>query len=193
MFESLAADAALAIDSARLYRETRDKAKIEHEMALARTIQVAMLREPPQAGFAEIHALSQPARSVGGDLYFAVRPDGAVVTAVGDVSGKGVAAALIMAMAQGLLALVTDLGLPFGEMVSALDRNLATFNPGNRFLTLGVGPAPRRSPRGGERWPLPHRRRPSRRSDGDYRPDRTGDRPAAGSTVGTDRPHARAG
>ena len=139
VFESLAADAALAIDSARLYRETRDKAKIEHEMALARTIQAAMLREPPQVGFAEIHALSQPARSVGGDLYFAgVRPDGAVVTAVGDVSGKGVAAALIMAMAQGLLALVTDLGLPFDEMVSALDRNLATFNPGNRFLTLGA-------------------------------------------------------
>jgi serine phosphatase RsbU (regulator of sigma subunit) len=139
VFESLAADAALAIDSARLYRETREKAKIEHEMALARTIQAAMLREPPQVGFAEIHAFSQPARSVGGDLYFAgVRPDGAVVTAVGDVSGKGVAAALIMAMAQGLLALVTDLGLPFGELVSALDRNLATFNPGNRFLTLGA-------------------------------------------------------
>ncbi len=139
VFESLAADAALAIDSARLYRETREKAKIEHEMALARTIQAAMLREPPEVAFAEIHAFSQPARIVGGDLYFAgVRPDGAVLAAVGDVSGKGVAAALIMAMVQGLLALVADLGFPFGETASALDRNLRTFNPGNRFLTLGA-------------------------------------------------------
>jgi len=140
VFESLAADAALAIDSARMYRETREKAKIEHEMVLARTIQAAMLREPPEVAFAKIFAHSQPARSVGGDLYFAaVRPGDALVTAVGDVSGKGVAAALIMAMVQGLLALVTDLGFPFGEILSALDRNLRTYNPGNRFLTLAAG------------------------------------------------------
>ena len=95
VLESLAADAAVAVDSARLYRETREKAKIDHEMALARTIQAALLRPPPQVPFADVFAFSQSARFVGGDLYHAaVREDGALAVALGDVSGKGVPAAL---------------------------------------------------------------------------------------------------
>ncbi|MEW6338135.1 MAG: SpoIIE family protein phosphatase [Acidobacteriota bacterium] len=140
VFESLASDAALAIDSARLYREMRAKAKIEHEMALARTIQAALLRPPQPSRFARLFAYSQPARAVGGDLYFtAERSDGAVAFAVGDVSGKGVAAALIMAMVQGQLGLLHELGEESPELMAVLDRGLARFNPGNRFLTLATG------------------------------------------------------
>ncbi len=140
VFESLASDAAQAIDSARLYRDTREKAKIEHEMTLARTIQSALLREPPRVGFAEFFAYSQPARSVGGDLYFSsVRADDAVALAVGDVSGKGVAAALIMAMVQGLIGMLHDLCMPLNQVLPVLDRNLGRYNPGNRFLTLAMG------------------------------------------------------
>ncbi len=139
VLESLAADAAVAIDGARLYREARAKARIEHEMELARTIQRALLREPPGTAFCDVFALSAAARTVGGDLYHGfVRRDGTLAVAVGDVAGKGVAAALIMAMAQGLLGLLHDLGLPLAELVAALDRNLGRFNPGNRFLTLAA-------------------------------------------------------
>ncbi len=140
VLESLAADAAVAIDSARLYRETREKAKIDHEMALARTIQAALLRPPPQVPFADVFAFSQSARIVGGDLYHAaVREDGALAVALGDVSGKGVAAALIMAMVQGLLGLLHELGQPIASVLPALNRSLIEHNPGNRFLTLGAG------------------------------------------------------
>jgi serine phosphatase RsbU (regulator of sigma subunit) len=139
VLERLAADAAAAVDSARLYREARARARSEYEMALARTIQSALLREPPQVPFAETFAFSQPARVVGGDLHFSsLRSDGSVALAVGDVSGKGVAAALIMAMVQGQLGLLHDLGHPFAEVIPMLDQNLARFNPGNRFLTLAM-------------------------------------------------------
>jgi len=139
VLERLAADAAAAVDSARLYREAREKAKTEHEMALARTIQSALLREPPAVPFAEVFAFSQPARIVGGDLHFSsLRADGSVAVAVGDVSGKGIAAALIMAMVQGQLGLLHDLGHPIAEVIPTLDVNLARFNPGNRFLTLAM-------------------------------------------------------
>jgi sigma-B regulation protein RsbU (phosphoserine phosphatase) len=139
VLESLAADAAVAVDSARLYRETREKAKIDHEMALARTIQAALLRPPPQVPFADIFAFSQSARFVGGDLYHAaVREDGALAVALGDVSGKGVPAALIMAMVQGLLGLLHELGQPIASVLPALNRSLIEHNPGNRFLTLGA-------------------------------------------------------
>jgi len=139
VFESLAADAAVAIDSARLYRESRAKARIEHEMELARTIQRALLQQPPGTDFCDVCALSAAARTVGGDLYHGfLRGDGTMAVAVGDVAGKGVAAALIMAMAQGLLAMLHDLGVPLDELAHALNRSLARFNPGNRFLTLAT-------------------------------------------------------
>jgi phosphoserine phosphatase RsbU/P len=140
VFESLASDAAVAVDSARLYREAREKAKIEHEMELARTIQAALLKEPPLVPFAEISAYSQPARSVGGDLYHSVvRDDGALGVALGDVSGKGVAAALIMAMMQGLLGMLNDIGRQLEDFPVQLNRTLQQYNPGNRFLTLATG------------------------------------------------------
>ncbi|MCZ7651845.1 MAG: SpoIIE family protein phosphatase [Thermoanaerobaculia bacterium] len=137
--ESLAADAATAIDSARLYREAREKAKFEHEMGLARTIQAALLSAPPAVPFAALHATSEPARAVGGDLYhLRLRPDGALSMVVGDVSGKGVSAALLMAVAQGMLGLLDELDQPLGELLAALDRGLRSKNPGNRFLTLAA-------------------------------------------------------
>jgi phosphoserine phosphatase RsbU/P len=140
VFESLASDAAVAVDSARLYREARDKAKIEHEMELARTIQAALLKDPPLVPFAEIAAFSQPARSVGGDLYHSLlREDGTLGIALGDVSGKGVAAALIMAMMQGLLEMLNDIGRPLEEFPIQINRTLQQYNPGNRFLTLAAG------------------------------------------------------
>ncbi len=139
VLESLAADAAMAIDGARLYREAREKAKIDHEMTLARSIQTALLRQPPAVPFAEVFAISQPARSVGGDLYHgALLPGGGLALAVGDISGKGVSAALLMALLQGLLELLHDLGRPLAEVLPALDRTLHRYNPGNRFCTLAA-------------------------------------------------------
>jgi serine phosphatase RsbU (regulator of sigma subunit)/pSer/pThr/pTyr-binding forkhead associated (FHA) protein len=139
VFESLAADAATAIDSARLYREAREKAKMDHELSLARTIQTRLLRPPPTVPFAEVHAFSRPAQSVGGDLYHAVlRGDGALALALGDVAGKGMSAALLMAMIQGLLELLHDLGQPLSGLLPLLDGQLRRHNPGNRFLTLAA-------------------------------------------------------
>jgi len=131
--------ATTAIDSARLYRQAREKAKIDHEMALARAIQVRLLQPPPPVPFAAVSAFSQPARSVGGDLYHAMlRADGRLALALGDVSGKGVAAALLMSMAQGLLELLHGLGQPLADLLPALDQTLRRLNPGNRFLTLAA-------------------------------------------------------
>lgn len=139
VFESLAADAATAIDSARLYREAREKAKMDHELSLARAIQARLLRPPPEVPFAEVHAFSRPALRVGGDLYHAVlRGDGALALALGDISGKGMSAALLMAVIQGLLELLHDLGQPLSGLLPLLDGQLRRHNPGNRFLTVAV-------------------------------------------------------
>ncbi|MCU0292196.1 MAG: SpoIIE family protein phosphatase [Thermoanaerobaculaceae bacterium] len=140
VLESVAADTASAIDSARLYREAREKAKIDHEMGLARSIQGALLRKPEVVEFAETYAFSQSARAVGGDLvHTMVRSDGGLALAVGDVSGKGISAALIMAMVQGFLGVLHELGLQVGELPAIINRNLSRYSVGHRFITLAAG------------------------------------------------------
>lgn len=137
VLESVAADTASAIDSARLYREAREKAKIDHEMGLARSIQAALLRKPEVVGFADVYAFSQPARAVGGDLvHTVVRADNSLALAVGDVSGKGISAALIMAMVQGFLGILHELEVPVGDLPAVINRNLSRYSVGHRYITL---------------------------------------------------------
>lgn len=139
VLETLAADAASAIDGALLYRESRDKAKIEHEMELARTIQTALLQAPPPVPFAETFALFSPASSVGGDLYHGLmRSDGRLAITLGDVSGKGMGASLWMSLTVGLIGLLHDLAHPLEAMLPELNRSLRRVNPNNRFLTLAA-------------------------------------------------------
>lgn len=139
IFESLAADAAMAIDSARLYRDARAKAKIEHEMALAKDIQASLLQAPPEVPFATTWARTESAASVGGDLYQGVtRPDGGLALALGDVAGKGVAASLIMALATGMLKLLHEMGHPLAEILPLVHGQLLNYSPGNKYLTLAA-------------------------------------------------------
>lgn len=139
IFETLAVDAAMAIDSARLYRDARAKAKIEHEMALAKDIQASLLQPPPEVPFCTTWARTESAASVGGDLYQGVcRPDGGLALALGDVAGKGVAAALIMALATGMLKLLHEMGHPLGEILPLLHGQLLNYSPGNKYLTLAA-------------------------------------------------------
>lgn len=139
VFESLAADAAMAIDSARLYRDARAKAKIEHEMALAKDIQASLLQAPPDVPFATTWARTESAASVGGDLYQGViRPDGGLALSLGDVAGKGVAASLIMALATGMLKLLHEMGHPLAEILPLVHGQLLNYSPGNKYLTLAA-------------------------------------------------------
>jgi serine phosphatase RsbU (regulator of sigma subunit) len=134
IFESLAADAAMAIDSARLYRDARAKAKIEHEMALAKDIQASLLQAPPDMPFCTTWARTESAASVGGDLYQgAARPDGGLALALGDVAGK-----LIMALATGMLKLLHEMGHPLKDILPLLHGQLLNYSPGNKYLTLAA-------------------------------------------------------
>jgi sigma-B regulation protein RsbU (phosphoserine phosphatase) len=103
----LASQAAVAIENARLYETVRaSELRLEREIEFARRVQSALLpTEPPKRlkGI-ELAARFEPARQIGGDLYDYLTPDpGTLVVAVGDVSGKGVPAALYGAFAGELV------------------------------------------------------------------------------------------
>lgn len=106
LLESVAEQAALAVSQARLYQRTQQQAeKMRAELEVARQIQRNLLRQSwGDTGSVKVQANCYPAREVGGDFFEVyVHPQGDVWLAVGDVSGKGVPAALFMASAISIL------------------------------------------------------------------------------------------
>jgi len=103
----LASQAAVAIENARLYEELRaNEARLEKEVRFAQRVQIALLpTEPPRRlKGVDVAAAFDPAREVGGDFHDYLAPESnTMVVAVGDVSGKGVPAALYSAFAAELV------------------------------------------------------------------------------------------
>jgi serine phosphatase RsbU (regulator of sigma subunit)/pSer/pThr/pTyr-binding forkhead associated (FHA) protein len=112
--DTLATEAGVAIENARLYRETLEKARIEHELRIAAEIQRSLLPPGRHDGtFYQAMGTSLPSRSIGGDFFdFTDMLDGSVGFTVGDVSGKGPAAALLTAKIQGLFSAQLGEGTP---------------------------------------------------------------------------------
>jgi serine phosphatase RsbU (regulator of sigma subunit)/pSer/pThr/pTyr-binding forkhead associated (FHA) protein len=139
--ETLATEAAVAIENARLYRETMEKAKMEQEMRIAAEIQQALLPKMARAGtFFTAAAASIPCRSIGGDFYdYVDLPNGAMGFALGDVAGKGPPAALLSAMMQGIFAAQAATTDSPSQTISRV--NLALYRRGieSRFVTLMYG------------------------------------------------------
>lgn len=99
-----------ALDNARLFAERLAARRLEAEMQLAQSIQTRLLpRELPVSPIFDIAAVSVSSREVGGDYYDAVElADGDLRIAIGDVSGKGVPAALLMANVQAGYRVLRD-------------------------------------------------------------------------------------
>jgi serine phosphatase RsbU (regulator of sigma subunit) len=139
--ETLATEAAVAIENARLYRETMEKARMEQEMRIAAEIQQALLPKAGHVGpYFTAAAASLPCRSIGGDFFdYVDLPDGALGFALGDVAGKGPPAALLSAMMQGIFAAQAASSDSPSQTITRV--NLALYRRGieSRFVTLMYG------------------------------------------------------
>ncbi len=123
-------------------------ARLEQELEAARRLQMAMVPQSfpkPSAAFPlDLCASMEPAREVGGDLYdFFVTEDGKLCFLVGDVSGKGMPAALFMARTKSLIRITTELmrarhGASAGpaEIIARVNRELCQDNSDMMFVTL---------------------------------------------------------
>jgi serine phosphatase RsbU (regulator of sigma subunit) len=112
--------------------------RLRRELELSRLIQTEMLpRTSLRSGAAEIGGVSIPAREVGGDFFnYFVLPDGRLALLVGDVSGKGVSAALLMANIQATLRARLPHETDLAQLADRLDRELEQNTPGGVYLTL---------------------------------------------------------
>jgi sigma-B regulation protein RsbU (phosphoserine phosphatase) len=119
---------------------TRAKERLESELQLARRIQVDMLPAAsaggkPGDGF-DLNAILEPARQIGGDLYEHFLRDFKLTFVVGDVSGKGVGAALFMARAKTLFRAIAALETDLAEILGEVNRDLCEENEQGMFVTL---------------------------------------------------------
>jgi len=117
------------------------RAAQDRDLAIAREIQMGILPSdlaaPLRGTGLDVHATIEPARHVGGDMFEVLRvADDRLVLAVGDVCGKGIPAALFMAVAVTLLrTLARQLGSP-AEVLGRLNDELAAQNPRGMFVTM---------------------------------------------------------
>jgi len=116
VLQTLAVEGATVIENARLLRQAREQARVQHDLDLARNIQQDLLPKAlPARPYFEVEAFTVPSSSVGGDYYDAVAlPQDRCGFVVADVSGKGLPAAILSANLQGAFAAVAagDLELP---------------------------------------------------------------------------------
>jgi steroid delta-isomerase-like uncharacterized protein len=122
-----------------LEQELRERERVERELRVARSIQQASLpKEVPELEDWQISPLYRPAREVGGDFYdFFELEDGQVGVVVGDATGKGVPAALVMSTTCGMLRAVSQ-ALPSsspGEIVERVNEALCPNIAPNTFVT----------------------------------------------------------
>ena len=137
---SLASVAALRIRNVELAEEAAARRVQDRELALAHDIQMAMLpRRMPDRPEIDMAAALIPARAVGGDLYDFLLIDDALWFVIADAAGKGVSAALFMAVTRTLFRAVAHDGATVASVAARMNAELARDNEGQFFVTTLVG------------------------------------------------------
>ncbi len=127
----------------RLQAVNEEKGRIENELHIARAIQMSMLPKtfPPCPDCDEItmYARLTPAKAVGGDLYDFYIREGKLFFCIGDVSGKGIPASMVMAVTRALFRTISAHESRPERIVSAINNTISEDNETNMFVTLFVG------------------------------------------------------
>ncbi|HKQ74166.1 MAG TPA: SpoIIE family protein phosphatase [Blastocatellia bacterium] len=134
----IASVAAIRIENVRLLEVQQEQKRLANELALASEIQFRLHPEtPPAIPSYDILGVSFPCYEVGGDYYdFIEKPDGRYVIALGDVSGKGTGAALLMSSIHAAVRAHTRTRLSASEIVSEINQYIFDNTPANRYVTL---------------------------------------------------------
>jgi serine phosphatase RsbU (regulator of sigma subunit) len=135
---TLASVAAIRVQNARLMEQQMENVRLERELQVASEIQQRFqpASAPIVAGY-ELQGISFPCYEIGGDYYdFIQRENGRLIVALGDVSGKGPSAALLMSSLHAAVHAHSELDNTLAKTIGAVNRYLVDSTPANRFVTL---------------------------------------------------------
>jgi serine phosphatase RsbU (regulator of sigma subunit) len=141
LLSMLAHQLGISLMNAALHREQIAARLLEEEMATARKIQQNLLPdEPPGLAGWELCASNRPSRDVGGDYHdFLLLPEQHVGIAIGDVSGKGIPAALLMSNLQAALRIQALAALPTEKVVEEVNRHIYRTTGSESFISFFLG------------------------------------------------------
>jgi sigma-B regulation protein RsbU (phosphoserine phosphatase) len=138
MLQVMANAAALAIANARLADQLVEQERIKRELELASEIQRSLL--PPADPDMPIQGINRPIREVSGDFYdYFLLPDGVIAFCLGDVSGKGINAALLMAKTSSLFRCLGKTIRAPARLLSILNREICETASRGMFVTMLAG------------------------------------------------------
>ncbi len=136
----IAAQSAQTIENARLLEEEKSLLQIRKELQMAAEIQKKILpKEIPKISGYDIAAINIPAREVGGDYYDFIRVNGKIVFCLGDITGKGIPAALLMANLQATFRSQAQINDSIKEIVCSSNKLLTKSTEADKFATLFAG------------------------------------------------------
>ena len=141
VLRSLAIEATTVIENAKLLAAARDKERFDHEMKIAYEIQQQLLpKRIPQSDHFAVAATNIPCGSVGGDYYDVIElPHGRRGFVVADVSGKGISAALLASMLQGVFSATAGMDTALDVVASRVNKYLCERSADDRYATLFYG------------------------------------------------------
>lgn len=141
LLTTVAHQAAIAIENAALFEEVAQDRELRKELEIAGEVQAQLFPSVlPQTVGCQIAGRCVPARSVSGDYYdFLELPGQKIGLAIGDVSGKGVSASLLMANLQGLLRTQAPTAASLADLVRRINRQLYASSRGAKFCTFFYG------------------------------------------------------
>ena len=138
LLHAVANQGAVAIENARLFQENLEKQRMEEELNIARDLQMSMLPSvcPQIEGFT-IAATSIPAREVGGDFFdFIEMGEGKMGLVVGDVTGKSVSGALVMAASRSVFRMLSEEKLTVGNIMIRANKRIKKDIKSGMFVAL---------------------------------------------------------
>lgn len=138
ILEAFGNNVSVALDNARLLKESVEKEKYKNELMIARNIQNKLLPQNiPTFKNYDLYAFSIPAKEVGGDYYDIVKlKNGDNCILIGDVSGKGMSAAFYMAQLKGIVLSTAQISNSPSELLSKINSNLRGHMDKNVFVTM---------------------------------------------------------
>ncbi len=136
ILRAIAQEAASLVENARLVLAEEESRRTQRELEIAATIQQQLMAvRIPEVPFANVRARNISCKEVGGDFFDVVRTQEGLAVIVADVCGKGISAALLASILQGMVYTNLVNGIPLAELVLAVNRFFCAKDLGSKYAT----------------------------------------------------------